>query len=94
MKLVGGLSYRNAGRSCTSGCSGGGRALSRLFSGQLITSESGLKPSVLFFVFGTDQEALPKCTKDQLICASLWESAELGGYELCTSDRTAVILST
>jgi len=27
MKLVGGLSYRNAGRSCTSGCSGGGRDL-------------------------------------------------------------------
>jgi hypothetical protein len=72
----------------------GEETLSRLFSGQLITSESGPEPSVLFFVFGTDQEALPECTKDQLICASLWESAELGGYELCTSDRTVVILST
>jgi hypothetical protein len=65
-----------------------------LFSGQFITSESRLESSVLFFVFGTNQEALPECTKDQLICASLWESAEQGGYELCTSNRTAVIMST
>jgi hypothetical protein len=40
----------------------GEETLSRLFSGQLITSESGPEPSVLFFVFRTDQGALPECT--------------------------------
>ncbi len=40
----------------------GEKTLSRLFSGQLITFESGPEPSVLFFVFGIDQGALPECT--------------------------------
>jgi hypothetical protein len=64
MKLVGGMSYRNVGRSCTNGCSGGEETLSRLFSGQLITSKSGPEPFILFFlfVFGTDQGALRECT--------------------------------
>jgi len=40
----------------------GKETLSRLFNGQFIMSTSGPEPSVLFFVFGTNQGALPECT--------------------------------